>query len=156
MVFYTAKFSKKKAVAALLLLGILLALIVLLAGGRFGDASEVSALSAVVKSNDDRVAYLQSLGWKISPDPVDEQTITIPHDFTGVYGEYNELQITQGFDLREHAGHEAVRYTYEVENYPNAHDTVYADIIVYRQKVIAGDVQSAALDGFMHGLEYPD
>jgi len=29
---------------------------------------------------------------------------------------------------------------------------VVADIIVYRNKVIAGDVQSTALNGFMHGL----
>jgi hypothetical protein len=32
---------------------------------------------------------------------------------------------------------------------------VVADIIVYRNRIIAGDVQSAALDGFMTGLGFP-
>ena len=32
---------------------------------------------------------------------------------------------------------------------------VVADIIVYRNRVIAGDIQSNALDGFMVGLKYP-
>jgi len=47
---------------------------------------------------------------------------------------------------------EAVRYTYKVLNYPNA-ENVVADIIVFRNEVIAADVQSTSLDGFMHGLK---
>jgi len=156
MVFYTAKFSKGKAVIALLLLGVVLVAIILLAGGQLGKAAETAALSAVVKDNDDRVGYLASFGWEVDGEPVDEQTITIPHDFSDVYGDYNAIQLEQGFDLRNYAGREAVRYTYEVKNYPSTSEKVYADIIVFRQKVIAGDIQSAALDGFMHGLRRPD
>ena len=45
-------------------------------------------------------------------------------------------------------------YLYKVLNHPKETE-VFADIIVYRGRVIAGDIQSAALDGFMNGLEYP-
>ncbi|MGE4484564.1 MAG: DUF4830 domain-containing protein [Oscillospiraceae bacterium] len=155
MIVYTAKFSKKKAIIAVLILGAVLCAIILLAGERFGAAAEASSLSAVVKTNEDRVSYLCTLGWDVSDDPVDQQTITIPRDFSGVYGTYNEIQLAQGFDLREYAGREAVRYTYEVSNYPSAQDVVVADIIVYRNEIIAGDVQSTALDGFMQGLDFP-
>ena len=47
------------------------------------------------------------------------------------------------------------RYTYQITNYPNSSDQVVADIVVYRNRIIAGDVQSTALDGFMHGLAFP-
>jgi len=47
---------------------------------------------------------------------------------------------------------EAMRYTYEILNYPTGDKGIVADIIIYRNSVIAGDVQSTALNGFMHGL----
>ena len=42
-------------------------------------------------------------------------------------------------------------------NYPGAgsDDPIVADLVVYRNEVIAGDVQSTRLDGFMHGLAFP-
>ena len=48
-----------------------------------------------------------------------------------------------------------MRYTYKILNYPGEADVV-ADIIVFRNQVIAGDVQSVALYGFMHGLSMPE
>ena len=46
-----------------------------------------------------------------------------------------------------------MRYTYEVTNYPDAQGTVYANILIYRNKVIGGDVCSADVTGFIHGFE---
>ncbi|MBR4014329.1 MAG: DUF4830 domain-containing protein, partial [Clostridia bacterium] len=45
------------------------------------------------------------------------------------------------------------RYTYEITNYDGYDGVVYANILVYRNKVIAGDVCSADTKGFMHGLQ---
>ena len=45
------------------------------------------------------------------------------------------------------------RYTYVIENYPDYEGTVYANVLVYRGKVIGGDVCSADVDGFIHGFE---
>ncbi|MGM9520939.1 MAG: DUF4830 domain-containing protein [Oscillospiraceae bacterium] len=154
MFIITAKFNKRKVIAALLILVALVAVIVIcLSSG--GDEASPASISAAVKNNSQRVAYLRSLGWEVSEDPIDTQTITIPRDFNEVYEEYNELQLSQGFDLSKYCGLEAVRYTYQVTNHPTADGSVVADIIVYRNQVIAGDIQSISSDGFMAGLVYP-
>ena len=93
-------------------------------------------------------------GWEDEKNHIDEETVVISRKFADVYAKYNEIQKAQGFDLSEYGGMEAVRYTYKVLNYPGEKDVV-ADIIVFRGSVIAGDVQSITLDGFMQGLEFP-
>lgn len=145
------KKDKKRIIVAVLLAAVVISAIFLLNNG---SASE-SSPSIVVKDNADRVNYLESYGWKINPEPVEEVTIIIPKDFDEVFQDYNSIQLEQGFDLSKYAGLEAVRYTYSVTNYPGDETSVVADIVVYRNKVIAGDIQSTALDGFMHGLNLP-
>jgi hypothetical protein len=46
-----------------------------------------------------------------------------------------------------------MRYTYALTNYPDYEGEVYVNILVYRNTVIAGDVCSADINGFVHGLE---
>ena len=158
MFILTAKLSKKKAIVAVLILALILIAIILIAGRagqKNNNASETSALSAVVKTNEDRVRYLNSLGWEVEEKPLEEQKVIIPREFNDIYERYNDLQKMQGFDLSKYGGLEATRYTYKVLNFPDAKGLVVADIIVYRNRVIAGDIQSNALDGFMVGLKYP-
>ena len=153
MFIVTAKFDKRKIIGGALILVVLVAAAILLFSG--GKDGEPASLTAVVRSNDQRVSYLESLGWLVTAKPIDEQTITIPRDFSDVYRTYNELQMAQGFDLTKYAGLEAVRYTYEVTNHPSATGSVVADIIVYRNEIIAGDIQCVSADGFMAGLSFP-
>ncbi len=153
MFVITAKVSGRKLTAAALALIVVAAILVLALGGR-GDAEEASSMTAVVANREERMEYLRSLGWEVGEE-LEEQSITIPRKFGQVYGDYNELQRSQGFDLANYAGLSATRYTYSILNYPGAAETVVADIIVYRNQVIAGDVQSVAADGFMSGLAYP-
>jgi hypothetical protein len=156
MVVFTAKFNKKRAVIAVLVVAAILCAVILLAGRAGGQKTPVSALSAVVRDNEQRVAYLNSLGWQVEETAVEEQSIIIPREFSNVYEEYNQLQISQGFDLTEYGGLEATRYTYRITNYPGANIAAVADLLVFKDEIIAGDVQSNALDGFMIGLKYPD
>ena len=58
----------------------------------------------------------------------------------------------QGCDLSKYAGKRCKRYTYVIENYPGQAEGVRANILVYKNKVIGGDVCSVELDGFMHGF----
>lgn len=150
-VVYTTKFSKKKAVIAVLILGVVLVSIILLAGSR--DPGPFGVLRLSVRGGagqrGPRVEYLESLGWKVSSEPIDVQSVVIPKDMDSVYKTYNELQKQQGFDLAAYGGMEATRYTYQITNYPDAQGQVVADLVVYRNRVIAGDVQSTALNGFM-------
>lgn len=156
MLVLTAKLDKKKAViAAAAAVAVILLLIIALSGQK--DASvPTAAQMTVVKNNDERVDYLTSLGWQVETEPIDSQTILIPKEMGSVYTAYNDIQLGQGFDLTAYGGLEATRYTYKVLNYPGADNAdIVADIVVYRNEVIAGDVQSTAMDGFMHGLAYP-
>ena len=155
MFIITAKFNKRKVIAALLLLVIIAAVVLICVSGGGQESSPVS-LAAVVKDNQQRVAYLESFGWQVSDEPIDQQDVLIPKAFDDVYSRYNELQVEQGFDLSKYSGLEAVRYTYSVSNHPTAKGSVVADIIVYRNQIIAGDIQClSSKDGFMAGLEFP-
>jgi hypothetical protein len=152
MIMITAKFSKKRAVIGVIALGVLLAGIVLLAHGcsRGDDNSNNGNTSA--NTNSERVAFLKSYGWEIDTECIEEQPVLIPREFGDVYTNYNELQKQQGFDLTKFAGCEVTRYTYRITNYPSDGVAAVADIIVYKGNVIAGDVQSNALNGFMTTL----
>ena len=159
MFIFTTKFNKKKAVIAVLILAAVLIAVIMIAGavGRSSmtKAKETASLTAVVKNNDQRVNYLNSLGWEVDKNPIEEQKVVIPREFSDVYKNYNEIQQSQGFDLTRYGGIEAQRFTYKVLNYPGATGNVVADIIVYKNQIIAGDVQSNAFDGFMVGLKFP-
>ena len=157
MFMFTAKFNKKFAIAIVLALAVVLCLIIVFAGGRSRSDNSVQtmATSTVVKNNDQRVQFLNGLGWDVEESAVDEQSVVIPREFNSVYEEYNKIQLQQGFDLSKYGGTEATRYTYKVLNHPDRSSDVVIDIIVYRGQVIAGDVQSCALGGFMSGLLYP-
>ena len=156
MFIFTAKLNKKRAVIAILLLGIVLCAIIVFAASSKG-AYEVTfpPLAATVKNNNQRVDFLNSLGWEVSDEAIEEEDIIIPREFPDVYKNYNEIQLNQGFDLKEYSGMEAKRYTYKILNHPTGDKSVVADLIVYHNQIIAGNVQSTAVDGFMHGLEMP-
>ena len=155
MFVLTARLNKRKLLIALLLLTVVIvAGIILLRSGNEAASAPVS-LAAVVKSNAQRVDYLRSLGWEVTEKPLETASVVIPKSFSDVYEDYNAIQTRQGFDLKDYGGLEAVRYTYEVLNHPGTADKVVADIIVYRDKIIAGDVQSVTMGGFMNGLAYP-
>ena len=155
MFIFTTKFSKKKALAVTLILALVLIGIVLFAGSRNSSPAAPQG-GPKLKSNEDIVKYLTSIGWEISPEPIDSQEIVIPKEFDDVYEEYNNIQISQGYDLKNYSGAKATRYTYKVTNYPDSTDNVVLDIIIYKNAVIGGDVQSTSIDGFMQGLKYPE
>lgn len=105
-----------------------------------------------IKTNDDRVDFLEQFGWTVSETAVDEQKVTIPREFDKIMLSYNEFQRQMGLDLAKYKGKEVMRYTYEVTNYPEYEGRVYANMLVYRNKVIGGDVCSADSQGFLQGF----
>lgn len=155
MFVYTAKFSRQKIVIGLISV-VVIAAVILIIAGVFGqsDKDTVTPVSSL-RSNDDRVSYLSSLGWQVEEEPLETVSVRIPEKLDAVFADYNSLQQSQGNNLEKYAGKLCTRYTYKVTNYPTGDDSVVADLIVYRGKVIAGDVQSVAIGGFMQGLEYP-
>ena len=105
-----------------------------------------------IKTAEDRIAFLAQFGWEVSPEPTEEITITIPDDFDKVLTSYNELQKQQGLDLSKYKGKEVTRYTYVITNYESYNGTVYANIILYKNCVIGGDICSSEASGFIYTL----
>ncbi len=106
-----------------------------------------------IKTAEDRASFLAQFGWEFDSEPVEEVTMKIPAQFDKVMNAYNELQKHQGLDLAKYRGKEVTRYTYRVTNYPDYEGTVFANVIVYKNKVIGGDVCSSDVTGFIHGFE---
>ena len=139
----------------------LIALIFLIPSYSTSTTAEIAAMNQNisfnnVKSSSDGIKFLGQYGWKVEENPIEECQITIPKEFDKVMTTYNEIQKQQGLDLSKYTKKTATRYTYKVTNYPNYEGTVYANIIVYKGKVIAGDVCTADARGFIHTLQMPN
>lgn len=106
-----------------------------------------------VKTDEDRLKLLTDLGWKTTGEVVEEESFTLPETFDRVLLGYNEIQKDQGLDLTRYRKKKVTRYTYEIANYPDYEGRVYANLIVWRGRVIAGDISSADPMGFVRGLE---
>lgn len=161
MVIMTAKVSKSKliAIALIVLVAVILLVVCLTNSGKSGSApaaeNAAQAAPLELKTNDDRVAYLASYGWEVAQEPVQTQEVRIPTEPSEVFERYNDLQVSQGFDLHNYAGKSVKRYVYQISNYPDTEDTYYATLLVYKNAVIGGDVSSSAQGGVMHSLCMP-
>ena len=116
-------------------------------------AAAVSYSYDKIKSKDDVVSFLSQFGWQVESEPVEVKTVTIPSEFDKVFSAYNELQKEQGLNLLKFKNKEVTRYTFSITNYADYQGTVYANVLVYRNKVIGGDICSADVSGFIHGFE---
>ena len=153
MMVMTAKVDFKKVVAVLAAIaGIVLALILMLGNGT--DAQTTAA--APVSGNDARVQFLKEFGWDVNAAPTESGQVRIPETPSEVYSRYNTLQKSQGYDLMNFAGKTVMRYVYKVNNYPGATEPVYATLLVYKNKVIGGDITDTSAKGTIRGFKMPD
>ena len=152
MFIWTAKLSKKKIVLTLAAVLCATAAAVTLLGDQGAEAS-ATVNPKGVKTEEDRVAYLQEWGWQVSPQAALVEELEFPKEFGPEYAQYLELQTGQGFDLTKYAGKRVRRYTYEVLNYPTGETGVVAHLLVCKNRVIGGEVLGGS---FLHGLAVPE
>lgn len=155
MNIYTIKFSKRKAVAIILILAIIISAVILAmpekeAGFPKGADTETAAVKGI-ETAEDRLAYIQSLGYSCEAQPLEQREVVIPKTFDDIYTQYNAMQQECGFDLTPYQGKQAMLYTYRVTNYTGETE-VLLDLLLCKKKIIGGAVYTAAIDGFMHGL----
>ena len=120
MVIMTAKVSKRKMLLVLLLLVLAAAvLITCLKRADTPDTSQDTAEEiAEVATNEARVAFLEQFGWTVAEEPVQTQKVRVPEDPSEVFLRYNDLQLSQGYDLLSYSGKTLTRYVYQITNYP--------------------------------------
>ena len=152
MFVLTTRLRKKRAI----LVGVLA--ILLIAGGLLwrGLSREAEAPEeTVLRDNEDRIAYLKELGWEVDEEPIESMDLQLPEELTGSYAAYNELQLAQGFDLRDYLGQGVSRWTYQVRNYPDRPEDVQLNLYLCEDRPIAGDIIAGGEGGFQGTLRYP-
>ncbi|MBE6670075.1 MAG: DUF4830 domain-containing protein [Ruminococcaceae bacterium] len=118
-----------------------------------GNENAVSISYGKIKGAEDVKSFLAQFGWNTSAEPVETKNVIVPKQFDRVLSEYNEIQRAQGLNLEKYKGKSITRYTFVVENYPDYESTVYANVLVYKNKVVGGDICAADNKGFIHGFE---
>lgn len=102
-----------------------------------------------------RLSYLSSLGWSCKELDNKTREITIPSQFNEIYQNYAQMLKESGYDIYAYRGEKATVYRYELLNFKG--DSGYQKdvgitLIVSNGKIIAGDISSNLLDGFMKAL----
>ncbi|MBE6708948.1 MAG: DUF4830 domain-containing protein [Ruminococcaceae bacterium] len=160
MFIYTVKANSLKFIAV-----ILAAVAILVTVALLSESSEILTTDAIaaetkdinydkIKTEEDRKKFLSQFGWEIEDKEIESVKVKLPGEFDKIMTEYNELQKSQGLDLFKYKGREVERYTYKISNYPDYSGTVYANIIIYRNRVIGGDICSSDISGFIHGFSH--
>ena len=150
MMVMTAKVNLKKIT---ILLGALALVVIALALALGGRAEPTSAKP--VSDNDARVQFLKSFGWEVAAAPVESGRVKIPAEQSEVFDRYAQLQKSQGYDLAPYAGKTVMRYVYQITNYPDATEPVYATLLVHKNQIIGGDVTNTGPDGKVRGFAMP-
>ena len=151
MLIMTTKVDKRKLLIAAVAVVAAIALLAALGGGDSAPTASMSTAPAA-DTNDARVKFLTDLGWDVTASPAEAGEVRIPKGPDEVFDRYNELQKSQGYDLSKYAGKKAMRYVYQINNYPNAKEPVYATVLVYKDKIIGGDITDTTPGGRIQGF----
>ena len=153
MFIYSIRASTLKFFACILLTVTVLAVLLALGTAEtvYASADGKEINYGGMKTNEDRVAFIEGFGLKVKPEPITEESFTMPEDFDRVILGYNQIQKTQGLDLTKYSRKRVTHYAYEVTNYDHG-GPVYVNLLVYRNRIIAADISSASDGGFVSSL----
>ena len=138
------KFTRKTALGIVLFCSAVLLLLVLFRW--HGDQPDLSTAEG-------REQFLAGLGWEIDRSSEEHRSVLLPDTLDGVMEDYNTMQLSQGYDLSRHLGEKCEQYTYVLTNYSGCDGTVLVTLYVQGRQLIAGDIHTTAIDGFMHGIK---
>ena len=144
--------TRRRMALMSLALGLVIGSALLLAGC-FGGDKETEVITAA--TNEERVAYLEALGWQVEPQPIETLDLQLPEKLEGEWDAYAKLQKGQGLLFSEFAGQAVKRYTYTVTNYPEIPQGVQANLYLWGDQIIGGDVIFTGQGGFQTDLAFP-
>ena len=144
--------TRRRMALMSLALGLVIGSALLLAGC-FGGNKETEVINAA--TNEERVAYLEALGWQVEPQPIETLDLQLPEKLEGEWDAYAKLQKGQGLPFSEFAGQAVKRYTYTVTNYPEIPQGVQANLYLWGDQIIGGDVIFTGQGGFQTDLAFP-
>lgn len=101
------------------------------------------------KNDKDRRDFINNLGIIPQSSDCTKKTVYIPLEFKAVYENYNQLQKEAGYDLSPYKGEKVTLYSYKIKDNPE----YFVNLLVYKDRVIGGDISSFRLDGNMYPLK---
>lgn len=105
--------------------------------------------------NQKNKAFLKNYDIEIDLKKSFYEELTIPYEFDDMFEEYCDLQKKAGFDLSLYKGKTAIRYTYQITNFPfKDQEPVFVNLILFNNAPIGGDIISPKLNGFIEPLNY--
>lgn len=150
MLFFNFRVPRLKAVVVLLAVAAIVTTLLVL---KFEREEEPSREAAYINSEFSVVDYITSFGPEVDVTVCRVDEITVPTEFSEVYISYNNIQKLQGFDLEKYKGKTLTRYTYPVTNYPDTNLSVFAEVLVFEEMIVAADIYSTDSDGFIMALK---
>lgn len=144
---------KRITLSALVMVALVVCLGFVLVGCQSG---EETAPGIPAGTDDQRVAYLEGLGWQVDRSPIETLDLQLPEDMTTTWADYAALQEGQDFPFTDYAGKNVRRYTYRVNNYPEVTKGVQANLYVCNDELIGGDIIATGPNGFQRGLSFPE
>lgn len=150
MFIWSTRLSKKKLILGGVLVVCVLAAVLCLPA-LLGEDEAPAALPG--ETNAQRVEYLRNCGWEVVEEPVETFQFLLPEELEEPYLSYNDLQLSQGFDLRPYCGRQLARYTYTLTNYPDRPEGVQVNLYICDGQIVAGDVFCPGAGGFQEALQ---
>lgn len=135
----------RSLLAALLAASILIILVV-------GQFSGLALTDENAKTNGSRIDFIKNLGYTPQEEVSEVKTFIVPYEFSDVYENYNKLQSQAGYDLKPYCGLSVTRYTYLLSE-KTGEEPLRANLLVYKNKIIGGDIASVEIDGEMLPLK---
>ena len=150
MFIWSVRASSVKFFAIVVLTLIVFAGVILMSNTALA-ASAADADFSNVKTEEDRISFSKDCGVDVGA-LAGEVTFVMPENFDRVMLGYNDIQKRQGLDLSKYARKKVTRYTYTVEGYGDYEGTVYANLLICRNRIIGCDISSADPEGFVEPL----
>ncbi len=100
------------------------------------------------------VSFISQNGWLADTQSVDIKEKLIPAEFDDTYLDYNQLQKQQGFNLEDYRGTVVLQYSFPLLNYPGFEyeEGIFINILTYNDIIIAADICSTSINGFITGV----
>lgn len=104
MFIYTVKSKQIRAILIILFIVLTVAVLAFLSKDSENVSKDKSSVNLSAANDNERMSFISQFGWEVSAEPTEIREIIIPEEFDEVYTKYNEIQLSQGFDLNSFKG----------------------------------------------------
>ena len=147
------RFTRRKILLAAAALGLVTCMALLLAGC---VRSAAPCEAVTLATNEQRVAYLESLGWQVLPEPVATMDLPLPEDLKAQWGDYLKLPTQQGMPMAACAGLVVRRFAYTGAGGPGGPGGGRGGRGACGDRLVGGDIIATGENGFLTGLTFPE